>query len=769
MHWVDRIANEIVASAKYKPYWVDDMKTPSGRIHVGSLRGMVIHDLVYKGLVDLGKKATFTYVFDDSDPMDEVSAGLDREKWAKFLGQPLFTVPSPEKRTNNYAEYFANEFIEVFNKIGCQPKILWTSSLYREGKMNEGVRACLDGAGKIRKIYEDTYHKELPSDWYPFNVVCPKCGKESTTKVGGWDGEKVSFACVVDAVPWTRGCGYKGKVSPFSGNGNFVGKLPWKVEWPVKWQAIGVTVEGAGKDHMSAGGSHDIAKFVCERVLGYPVPYPIAYEFFLIGGKKMSSSKGLGTSAKEISEIIPPYLLRFLFVRMDYREAINFDPVETMLIPDLFDEYDRAWQAYIESGDETLVRTFVLSLVREGVIPGKEKTFIPRFREVAQYIQFPDVDLKQRFEKMKGEALTPEEMKILREREHYARIWIRDYAPSGYKVQMVDEVPSGVGELSDAQKKFLEGCAKLVESESGAESLQLAMYELAKKLGIESTEAFEAIYVSFLGKKYGPRAAWFLWQYPKDRVIERLLFASRVREPAVVKEEVGTIDKPDFFAIDPEVKKKFPSVSVGIAFIKGVKVTESDSGLEIEKRQLLQDFGGLTTDKIGRYAEILSYRKLYKEMGVDWHSRRPGPEELLRRVALSKGLYTINTCVDAYNLIVMKSRVSIGAFDADRVSFPALLRFAKEGDKVLLLGSKEPTVCTSRELVYYDQVGGYNLDFNYRDSQRTSVTEETKNLWINVDGVYDVTTREVNKSLTEAVGMIRKYCGGTVDFIGVVV
>jgi DNA/RNA-binding domain of Phe-tRNA-synthetase-like protein len=90
-----------------------------------------------------------------------------------------------------------------------------------------------------------------------------------------------------------------------------------------------------------------------------------------------------------------------------------------------------------------------------------------------------------------------------------------------------------------------------------------------------------------------------------------------------------------------------------------------------------------------------------------------------------------------------------------------------EGDEILLLGDKEPTKYTAKEIAYYDKAGGYNIDFNYRDSQRTMVTENTRDVWVNVDGVFDITPAQVAQSLHEAVEMIVKYCGGTVEFEGV--
>ncbi len=155
-------------------------------------------------------------------------------------------------------------------------------------------------------------------------------------------------------------------------------------------------------------------------------------------------------------------------------------------------------------------------------------------------------------------------------------------------------------------------------------------------------------------------------------------------------------------------------------------------------------------------------------MGVDWHSRRPSPEALLRRISQKKDLYQINTCVDAYNLVVMKNRVSVGAFDYNKFSFPTIMRFPKEGEEIFLLGDKEPTKFKPSELAYFDQLGGYNIDFNYRDAQRTAVTENTKNILINIDGVYDITREKVEKSLQESIDIILKYCGGKVESAGIV-
>jgi lysyl-tRNA synthetase class 1 len=529
---------------------------------------------------------------------------------------------------------------------------------------------------------------------------------------------------------------------------------------------MGVTIEGAGKDHSSAGGSRDIAKELCNDVFHIQNPYNLPYEFFLIGGKKMSSSKGLGLKGRDLTSLLPPAVGRFLFTRTDYKQAIEFDPMGTMAIPDLFDEYDRCWQAYNESGDESQARAFELSQIQD--VPEMKTMFFPRFRDVANYLQLPNIDLQKKFEEVKGSALTPEEVQLLKEREQYARVWIGQYAPSQYKMQMSEQIPAEVASLSALQKKYLEHVVPFIEKDLTAADLQLALYNEAKHEGIDTKVAFAAIYTIFLGKTHGPRAAWFLLQYPKEKVIERLKAATSESVSVSESTRVEIITKPEYFSIAPEVKKKYASASVGIALIRGVSIKKMDANLEKEKQILLDSLIGMTTETLGLLPEIISYRKLYKEMGIDWHSRRPSPEALLRRVATGKGLYSVNTCVDAYNLVVMKHRVSVGAFDASRVSFPTILRYAHGGDTILLLGDTEPTVYTEQEIAYYDQHGGYNIDFNFRDAQRTMVTETTKDIWINVDGIFDITPTQVQLSLHESVSKIVEYCGGIVEFEGLV-
>src|SRR3989337_864595 len=152
MIWVDREAKRL-KERKLSLECVDDMKTQSGRIHVGSLRGVIMHDLIYKALKEVDVNTKFSYVFNDMDPMDGMPAYLDKNKWGKYMGMPLYKIPPPEPGFKSFADYFAQEFIQVFNSINCHPQIIWSSELHKAGKMNEVIRLILNKADIVRDIF----------------------------------------------------------------------------------------------------------------------------------------------------------------------------------------------------------------------------------------------------------------------------------------------------------------------------------------------------------------------------------------------------------------------------------------------------------------------------------------------------------------------------------------------------------------------------------------------------------------------------------------
>lgn len=518
MHWADKIAKEIISSNKYRPYWVDDMTTPSGYSHIGSIRGPIIHYLIYKVLLENGEKAKNTYVFNDFDPIDGLPPDLVKD-FSKYLGFPLRSAPSPVSGSKSFGEYFSNDFKKVLLEFGIEAEFLSSWDLYHQGKFDEVIKIALDKAEKIQDIYKKiSGSAKKEKGWLPFQVICENCGKLGTTRVFAWDGKVVSYKCEPSLVTWAKGCGHTGTISPFGGTG----KLPWKVDWPAHWKVMGVTIEGAGKDHASAGGSYDIAMELCKEVFDYPQPYKLPYEHFLLGGKKMSSSMGIGLKARDWTSIVPASVGRFLFVRTDYKEAINFDPVKTMVIPDLFDEYDKAAHAYWEKSDENLARIFELSQIKKEI---SQKMYLPRFRDVVQVIQMPDVKAEDYFADKKGEKLTKEEKDVLEERIKYAKNWLANYAPEELKFQIATS--SRAARISGKlPAEFYQGLVQSIEGVSSPEELEKRIYQLIKESNLSPKDIFPELYSVLIGKNHGPKLAWLIWEN-KEKAVKLLKEASK--------------------------------------------------------------------------------------------------------------------------------------------------------------------------------------------------------------------------------------------------
>ena len=526
MFWADELAAQFDG-----PQVVNDSKTPSGTVHIGSLRGVVLHDAIHRALLQAERPSRFLYGVDDLDPMDS-QALLTPDAVERFMGVPLAHVPAPAgSDAPSYARYFVGElFMGTFRGLGVEPEIYWMSELYADGSMDPWIRRALDGAETIRDIYRRVSHVERPDGWLPVSVICEACGRIGTTLATDWDGQTVAYACKPDYVAWAVGCGHNGRVAPFGGRA----KLPFNVDWAAKWSHFGITIEGCGKDLATKGGSRDRSDAVSREVFHREPPANVAYEFLNVGGRKMSTSKGSGAAAHEMADLLPPELIRFLFLRHKPRRALEFDP-EGDAIPGLFDEFDRV--AAAAAGREVRgelppdpARIFRASLVdRDADVEAEAARFRPAFRHLTLLVQVPGVDLEARVAAEKGSPLDDAERAILAERASVARAWLDGFAPERYQVSVRDDLPAEVGGLTEVQGLFLGDLADGADAEHPAagDAWQDLIYRCGQRRGVSSRDAFEAVYAAFLGRANGPRAGWLLASLEPGFARQRLQQAAK--------------------------------------------------------------------------------------------------------------------------------------------------------------------------------------------------------------------------------------------------
>jgi lysyl-tRNA synthetase class 1 len=507
MEWADELASSVSG-----PQVVNDSKTPSGTVHVGSLRGPVILDVIVRALRARGVETTLLYGVDDLDAMD-AQALLTPDAIDTAMGKPLAHIPDQVADGHaSYARHHAQVFIDLFADLGVRPdRYYWMSDIYPTGAMDGYIRTALDQAPVVRDLYRRVSNVQHPDTWHPLLVICESCGKVGTTIVTKWDGDRVFYECRPDLVTWAHGCGMSGWVSPFGGRA----KLPWNLEWAAQWSLFGVTIEPCGKDLATAGGSRDRSDAVAREVFQREPPINVPYEFLNVGGRKMSTSKGRGTAAHRIVEVLPPEPLRTLMIRSRPNHAIDFDPEGTDAVPRQFDEFDRLGAAVAGRDVKGDLPTGFEAVFKYALRdPGTEvdieaAAFRPSFSHLAFLLQVPGADMPALMAAEKGSPLDAREAAILEERLAAARVWLDDYAPERARMRVQETLPEAAAALDPAQRAFLATLAAVVAAHSGDE-WQAAIFEVAKAGGLPAGRAFAALYAVFLGRTNGPRAGWLL-------------------------------------------------------------------------------------------------------------------------------------------------------------------------------------------------------------------------------------------------------------------
>ena len=310
-HWADIAARRVLAAHPDKrPIVVAAGITPSGVVHVGNFREVMTVDLVARALRDQDVPIRFIYSWDDFDVFRKVPSDAPRQEMlAQNLRRSVADVPDPyadgEAGTgaDSYASHHVAAFESSLEPLGIAPEFIRQSKAYRAGRYAEGIRKALDAKDLIRSVLDEFRKEPLPEDWLPLAGFCGGCGKDEVDFA--WDGEwQVELAC--------RDCGVKTEVDLREGGDV---KLPWRIDWPMRWAFEGVCFEPGGKDHSSAGGSYDTASKIVGPVYGGCAPEYVPYDFVRIKGRggKISSSAGEAVTVADCLRVFEPEMLRWIF------------------------------------------------------------------------------------------------------------------------------------------------------------------------------------------------------------------------------------------------------------------------------------------------------------------------------------------------------------------------------------------------------------------------------------------------------------------------
>ncbi|MFH1249193.1 MAG: lysine--tRNA ligase [archaeon] len=506
-HWADGIADQIIAEKPdAKIYTCAAGITPSGYVHIGNFREIITNDLIARALKNKGKNVRFIYSWDDFDRLRKIPSNLpNKELLEQYLGMPITKVRDTFGCHESYAQHFEKEVEIEMPKFGINPEYLYQAEKYMNCEYAEKIKEILEKKDKIKEILEK-YKTELVNDeWWPIKVYCEKCMRDET-KVISWDGSYIlGYECK---------CGYNASIN-FKEKG--LAKLPWRIDWPMRWNYEGVDFEPGGKEHSTPGGSRTTAKEIYETIYSKKAPLYLKYDFIVIKGQggKMSSSLGNVIKPKECLEIYEPEILRYLFAktRPNTEFAIAFDE-EAIKI---YSEYDRLEEEYFLGALENKQkRIYELSQISQ---TSKKKVFAPQFRQIVELVQIKnEEEILGYFTK---EITCEEDRNRTIKRIVLAKNWLKQ-APEKFVFKIKENAEKeALNGLSEKQISSLKELRSRIREEKTEQEIIQDLKEICTNNSIDPKEFFRVAYLIIIGKDRGPKLSTIIL-IAREKVINLL-------------------------------------------------------------------------------------------------------------------------------------------------------------------------------------------------------------------------------------------------------
>ena len=518
-HWADIIASRIIRERQGKEVYVCASGiTPSGTVHIGNFREIISVELVVRALREQGVKVRFIYSWDDYDVFRRVPENMPRrELLGAHLQKPISSVPDVLGKQKSYAAYNEAELERILPLVGIEPEYIHQAERYKIGRYAEDIKLALDNKDVIRRVLDDFRSEKLDSDWYPLNVFCGECERDTTKVLARPADYEISYKCDT--------CGNSERVD-FRRFGGV--KLPWRIDWPMRWRFERVDFEPAGKDHHSEGGSFDTARRIAKEVFDYAAPITFQYDFVRIkgGSGKISASKGQMLSLSEVLKYYQPELVRFMFAgtRPNSEFAISFD----LDVIKIYEDYDRIERNYLDKPRNPKAKWYknarIYELSQVAAVPTKRPYQI-QFRHLTTLLQIYS-GVTDAVIAFLGDV-PEEDRNSFRVRAACAWNWLNNCAPDEFRFKL-REPSDGPIDLPNASVnllKALKNLGTLVKTRLGRVSKKEfsgEMYDIIHEHELDSGEFFTTLYLVLIGKTKGPQMVNFLHILGAGRVSELL-------------------------------------------------------------------------------------------------------------------------------------------------------------------------------------------------------------------------------------------------------
>jgi lysyl-tRNA synthetase class 1 len=515
---------------------------PSGLPHIGTFGEVARTSMVRHAFRVLTGDAIPTRLFAFSDDMDGLRKVPDnvpnKEMLAAALGKPLAEVPDPFGTHESFGAHNNARLKAFLDAFGFDYEFLSSTECYRSGRFDRTLLTVLERYDAVMAIMLPSLREERQQSYSPFLPIHPKTGIVMQVPI---DERKLDAGTIVWRDPDT---GERFETPVTGGHA----KLQWKPDWAMRWVALGVDYEMAGKDLIdSVKLSGEIA-----RALGGEPPDGFNYELFLDEqGQKISKSKGNGLTIDEwLAYGTPESLALFMYNKPREAKRLYFD-----VIPRHVDDYLTFLDKYPAQDAKTRLQNPVWYL-HAGHPPEPELVASGSGHQPATTISFSmllnlaavanseDPAVLWGFIRRYAPGVSPENHPRLDRLVKRAVRYFEDFVKPQKSYRLPDEVEA-------ASLRRLADALAVIEANgqaATAETIQEQIYNVGRaepryqdlkaknatpeRPGV-SIEWFNAIYQVLLGEPRGPRFGSFVALYGLKEtraLIEKALAGDLVRE-----------------------------------------------------------------------------------------------------------------------------------------------------------------------------------------------------------------------------------------------
>ena len=471
---------------------------PSGLPHIGTFGEVVRTSMIVNALnhlTDLPKEIiTFS---DDMDGLRKVPENIpNKEILEKNLHKPLTSVPDPFNKFKSFGEH-NNEMLKNFlDNFNFEYTFKSSTDLYKSGFFNSSLQIIMENYEEIMNIILPTLGKERQKTYCPFLPICPDTG--NVLEIPVKDINKSKSKIVFD------NNGKELEKSILDGNC----KLQWKVDWAMRWMALGVDYEMCGKDLTE---SVDLASKICKAV-GKRSPVNLIYEMFLDEkGEKISKSVGNGISVEEwLRYGSPESLSLFMYQKPKSAKKLFFD-----VIPKTVDEYISHSNGYEKLDDQKKFDSPVWHIHSGKSSNFKSDITFNSLTNLVSICNTSDKKIIWGFVNQYDATISPNNNPGFDKLIDYSINFYNDFVLPNKKYLNVNNNTKIVFEdIKDV-------LTNKINKNTSAEDIQTLLYDVGKKHQFENLkDFFKLVCQVLLGQEQGPRLGSFIKLYGVEETIK---------------------------------------------------------------------------------------------------------------------------------------------------------------------------------------------------------------------------------------------------------